>query len=87
MIKHTTSTEDWAIFDSKRENTYNPQNGRLKANTTAQESTDIFADFVSNGFKIRNTGADKNVSGAVYIYMAFAEHPFVSSKGVPTTAR
>jgi len=87
MVKHTTSTESWAIFDNKRVNTYNPQNGRIHADLANEESTDIFADFVSNGFKIRNTGADKNVSGAVYIYMAFAEHPFVSSKGVPTTAR
>jgi hypothetical protein len=87
MVKHTSSAESWAIFDNKRVNTYNPQNGRIFADLNDAESTDIFADFVSNGFKIRNTGADKNVSGAVYIYMAFAEHPFVSSKGVPVTAR
>jgi hypothetical protein len=28
-----------------------------------------------------------NASGGTYIYMAFAENPFVSSKGLPTTAR
>jgi hypothetical protein len=28
-----------------------------------------------------------NGSGDTYIYMAFAESPFVSSEGVPTTAR
>jgi hypothetical protein len=28
-----------------------------------------------------------NTSAATYIYMAFAENPFVSSKGIPTTAR
>ena len=26
-------------------------------------------------------------SGETYIYMAFAENPFVTSTGVPTTAR
>ena len=30
---------------------------------------------------------DKNESGSDYIYMAFAEHPFVSSEGVPVTAK
>jgi hypothetical protein len=28
-----------------------------------------------------------NGSGATYIYMAFAENPFVTSTGVPATAR
>jgi len=44
-------------------------------------------DFLSNGFKIRRADAQTNGSGDTYIYMAFAEHPFVSSNGVPTTAR
>ena len=44
-------------------------------------------DFLSNGFKIRTADAQTNGSGDTYIYMAFAEHPFVSSEGVPVTAR
>jgi len=44
-------------------------------------------DFLSNGFKVRRTGNFINVDGSTYIYMAFAESPFVSSEGVPTTAR
>jgi hypothetical protein len=28
-----------------------------------------------------------NDSGATYIYMAFAENPFVTSTSIPTTAR
>jgi hypothetical protein len=44
-------------------------------------------DFLSNGFKMRNTFGGQNVSGASYIYMAFAENPFVSSSGVPVVAR
>jgi hypothetical protein len=30
---------------------------------------------------------DNNASGATYIYMAFAENPFVTSTGIPTPAR
>lgn len=44
-----------------------------------------YIDFLSNGFK--KTDTFNNASGQTYIYMAFAEHPFVSSTGTPTTAR
>ena len=48
----------------------------LNANTNVAEQTHTFWDFVSNGFKIRNTGASYNADGGTYIYMAFAEQPF-----------
>ena len=32
-------------------------------------------------------GGQGTNNAATFIYMAFAEHPFVSSKGVPVTAR
>ena len=45
-------------------------------------------DFVSNGVKLeQQTEIQINVSGGTYIYMAFAESPFMTSTGVPTTAR
>ena len=47
-------------------------------------------DLLSNGFKLRVTDDDKNGSGDPYIYMAFAENPFVgndSGTAVPVTAR
>ena len=44
-------------------------------------------DLLSNGIKIRATHSFINTSGATYIYMAFAENPFVSSTGIPCTAR
>jgi hypothetical protein len=46
-----------------------------------------YVRFFSNGFKIRTTDATGNTSGNSYIYMAFAENPFVTSTGIPTTAR
>ena len=33
-------------------------------------------DFLSNGFKLRGNNAGSNVSGQLFIYMAFAEAPF-----------
>ena len=46
----------------------------------------IFIDMLSNGFKCRVGAAELNGSNT-YVYMAFAEAPFVNSKGVPCNAR
>ena len=90
MLKRTDSTNNWNIFDSKRD-VDNQVGNVLYANLTNAEEADASHssanDFLSNGFKLRETGNAVNGSGASYIYLAFAEHPFVSSKGVPTTAR
>jgi hypothetical protein len=77
----------WFMFDTKRD-TENVMDAYLYANETSAETTGTGrVDFLSNGFKWRNTAAAWNGSGNTYVYMAFAEHPFVSSKGVPVTAR
>jgi len=86
MTKRTDSSGDWLTYDSKREG-YNVDNDYLKANATSVEQADVDIDIVSNGFKIRNTAGDQNASGGTYIYMAFAEAPFVNSEGVPCNAR
>ena len=80
--------EGWVIRDNKR-NTSNVVSKHLRADGNAVESTasGIYADFYSQGFKIRGTDAAINTSGASYCYMAFAEAPFVNSKGVPCNAR
>jgi hypothetical protein len=92
MIHRTDSAgENWQMFDNKRDgfNNGSSSNKMLKANASETEDTNStgFLDLVSNGFKIRESAARHNASGGTYIYMAFAEHPFVSSKGVPVTAR
>ena len=85
--KSSASGGNWCLIDNKRD-TDNVVKGRLNANNSLAEDTgnDAF-DLLSNGFKNRGNLGDSNTSGATYIYFAFAEHPFVSSKGVPTTAR
>ena len=78
--------EHWRIFDNKR----SPSNqvGRhLFPALDGAESSETGGDFLSNGFKWRNADDHQNGSGKTYVYMAFAEHPFVSSKGVPGTAK
>ena len=79
-------TGDWQMYDNKRVG-YNDANYRLKPSASSAEATDEPIDILSNGFKLRNTGGSFNASGDDYIYMAFAENPFVTSGGIPTTAR
>jgi hypothetical protein len=88
MIKCTSQTEPWFIVDTKRSTT-NPTNEALVPNDSSTENTTAGynIDILSYGFKCRGDSGQQNEDGGNYIYMAFAEHPFVSSKGVPTTAR
>ena len=89
MIKETGATGSWHIFDTKRI-VDNPSDSILYADTNDAEQTSQTGnpiDILSNGFKCRGGGNDTNLDDGTYVYMAFAEHPFVSSKGVPCTAR
>jgi hypothetical protein len=78
----------WGMFDTTRTPT-NVSKGMLIASSNAVEDTSDAArvDFLSNGFKWRTTDNWFNDDGAATIYMAFAENPFVTSTGVPATAR
>jgi hypothetical protein len=87
MLKRTDSTGDWQIQDSKRPE-YNPLPYYLEANNSNAEvdwTSTYPLDFVSNGFKFRNSGTQMNPSGGSFIYMAFAEEPLVGDN--PCTAR
>jgi len=87
MVKETSNVNSWRILDNKR-SPINVMNEVLYANLSNAEGTSGHAtDFVSNGFKIRDSDTSMNRSGGSFIYMCFAENPFVSSTGVPATAR
>ncbi len=86
MYKNTARAISWLIHDNKRLG-YNPDNDEQHPDTSAADGTDDRADILSNGFKIRESSNLMNVSGEQVIYMAFAENPFVTSTGVPATAR
>ena len=82
------SVEGWGIYDNKRSG-FNVYNDALSINSqaaTAGGSNYNFMDILSNGFKMRRATYGPNQS-ATYIYMAFAENPFVTSTGIPATAR
>jgi hypothetical protein len=75
LLKASGLNEQWFIYDGAR-NTYNVLNLELNANNSDAEGTFDTLDFVSNGFKIRNTNSLSNQSSATYIYACFAEFPF-----------
>ena len=87
MIKNISATQSWWYFDNKRTGAYNGADVRLRADRDSSESTGSKVDFLSNGFKWRDGDNAWNYQGNTFVYLAFAQHPFVSSKGVPVTAR
>ena len=86
MTKRTDSISSWDMHDTKRD-TYNVASKHLLAEDSGAEGNTAILDILSNGFKFRSSNGDRNASGGTYIYMAFAENPFTTSTGIPTTAR
>ena len=95
MVKSSTGNnyDTWTIVDNKRD-TYNVADVWLTAggycienyssNTggTCISRGDIdIADFNSNGFKFRSSSGEANGGTVSYIYLAFAESPFIYSNG------
>ena len=78
MIKNIeASSTEWYILDAARD-VDNPAGQFLSASSNAAEATYIFYDFLSDGFKLRNTGSAQNPSQQTIIYMAFAEQPLTT---------
>lgn len=75
MQKRTDSNTSWEIIDSEM-NQWNRADKKVNPNSDAAASTEDRLDFLSNGFKLKNTASASNASGGTYIYLAFAEMPF-----------
>tara|TARA_B100000900_G_C20597474_1_gene724021 strand:- start:1843 stop:2916 length:1074 start_codon:yes stop_codon:yes gene_type:complete len=91
MYRNIDRTENWIIVDTKRNPVNRVTGANLQANVTDAQVNELRwgFDFLSNGFKVRQNESQNanNGDGETIIYMAFAEHPFVTSKGVPVPAR
>jgi hypothetical protein len=88
LLVKSTGADNWCMLDNKRD-TFNVMDKRLFPNLSNAESTGVptVVDFVSNGFKLRTSDSSFNLNGQSFIGFAIAEHPFVTSTSVPTTAR
>ena len=87
IIKRTDSADNWVIDDVKR-SPANTMKNTLYANLNNAEYTSnaYGIDFLSNGFKIRNTDGNYNSSGGNYIYYAVGQS-IVGTNNVPNNAR
>jgi hypothetical protein len=86
IMTKVQGTGNWIIYDNKRIG-FNPDNYEIYPNLSNIEEDNDRADILSNGFKMRLNNTDSNQLATYYIYMAFAENPFVTSTGVPACAR
>jgi hypothetical protein len=88
IAKETGASRNWTMADNLSQTAGNGGvTNSFQPNTNAAKDANERMDWLSNGFKLSTTSTTWNTSGGDFIYIAFAEHPFVSSKGVPATAR
>ena len=93
MIKETDSSSGWCMYDNKRPDSnpgyWNVNSNFLQAQETGVESNNanLSLDFLSNGFKIRNSAGDTNGDGNSYMILAFANNPIVGTNETPGVAR
>ena len=79
MIKNTSNTGNWIIFDCIRGirtgPTYDYGDNELFANTSDSESDNSYIQLTPTGFKCSETPSDTNSNGNSYIYMAIRRGP------------
>ena len=79
LIKRTSSTGNWVVFDVTRY----PNNVIFEGLAMDLDITDTATgdlDILSNGFKLREDQVATNASASDYVYIAFAEAPFQYSR-------
>jgi len=83
LVKRSSGTENWALWDNKRDGGNNTNGYLLRPDSNTNEGGNVSGhqiDILSNGFKFRNSDSKSNNSGSTYIYFAFAESPFKNAR-------
>ena len=75
LVKRTDVAESWIIRDTTRDPN-NSQFSNLAAQLSNAQFSGVNLDTLSNGFKLRGSGAEMNANTGTYIFAAFAENPF-----------
>lgn len=74
--KNASDAYSWIMYDTIRD-PYNPMDTYLLAEAPDIEvNSSFYVDFLSSGFKVRNTNFSFNISGNLYVGIALAEMPF-----------
>jgi len=89
MIRTMETAVGTRCFDYKRDPDNRDDGHFVGVNDSQSEISDANTkiDILSNGFKIRCAHSGLNQSTKRYGFCAWAENPFVTSTGTPTTAR
>ena len=85
LIKNTAAG-NWYLKDTTRD-TFNVCQKTLMPNLTNAEAAQTYIDILANGFKQKIGNDASNLTSNTYVYIAFAEHPFVGDGTNPVTAR
>ena len=76
MMKPVDSGGNWQVYDTTRTPINKDDGNAVYPDLTNAEATGFtMFDFLSSGFKLRNTGSGGINYSGTYIYMAFAEQP------------
>ena len=85
MIKKMNGANNWYIYDNERDSLETHASRWAKADAIDTETTagtaSHFIDFVSNGLVFRNSSDFDNSTNGEYIYAAFADKPWTTSRG------
>ena len=88
MMKPVDSAGNWQIYDTTRTPVNKDNGNALYADLTNAEASGFsMFDFLSTGFKNRNSGSGGINYSGTYIYMAFAEQPGTTSFDTIANAR
>jgi len=84
MIKNSTATYEWTVYDNKR-STSNPRDNVLYPNTNGAENSGETGDinFLTNGFQPIAPNGTINHNGGTMIYAAFAADPSSTAPALP----
>jgi len=73
MIKKTSGTGSWYMFDNKRLTL--PYSDQLIADSNGAEAVGTYVKFLANGFQLDTTASDLNTGSQTFIYLAIAADP------------
>ena len=81
IFKNTETTNGWRIMDTEVNTTNSLNTGQYpNTNDTQDSPANWTVDYLSNGFKVRDSNVELNGSGNTIVYMAWAENPFKTAR-------
>ena len=88
IIKNSSQNNGWWQIEDNERNPFNVADKAIFANVSDAEynNANYNIDYVSNGFKLRNSTAGSNVNGDEYMYITFGQS-LVGTNNIPNNAR